>query len=219
VEDLTAVQRKALQFIHEHALRRNHAPTLRELCEHMGYSAVGSAQDIVATLRRKGYLESQDRQFARSLIVTAMARSFLTGELEITDGSTIVIPCLGTVPAGHPREAIENSIGNLAISNTLLPKKIQQADRLYALRATGASMQGAGIHDGDWLVVRYQDAADIGQIVVARMGEEVTVKRLMHNPENGWYLRPENEAFTDIYASECPFQISGLVVALQRSLS
>lgn len=185
----------------------------------MGYASVGSAQDVIATLRRKGYLEEQGRQIARSLMVSEKARLSLGGEYELDANNSLVVPCLGSVPAGHPREAIEDTIGVLTISKTLLPRKIDQQERFYALRAVGASMQGAGIFDRDWLVIRYQDTADIGQIIVARIGEEVTVKRLMHHNQKGWYLKPENDAFSVMYGDENPFQINGLVVALQRSIS
>ncbi|MCI5127422.1 MAG: hypothetical protein D3907_02730 [Candidatus Electrothrix sp. AUS3] len=76
----------------------------------------------------------------------------------------------------------------------------------------------AGIYDGDWLVVHSQKEASEGDIVVARFGENSTVKRLMKSSE-GWYLKPENKALSNIYASEDePFEIVGKVVALQRTI-
>lgn len=219
MNDLTSTQLKALCYIYDRSVKGAHPPTLRELCNYMGYASVGSAQDVIATLRRKGYLEEQGRQIARSLMVSEKARLSLGGEYELDANNSLVVPCLGSVPAGHPREAIEDTIGVLTISKTLLPRKIDQQERFYALRAVGASMQGAGIFDRDWLVIRYQDTADIGQIIVARIGEEVTVKRLMHHNQKGWYLKPENDAFSVMYGDENPFQINGLVVALQRSIS
>jgi len=215
-EKLTEVQSKALAFIRAAVDRSGSAPTLRELCEHMGYSAIGSAQDLINALRKKGYLETPEKQAARSLFLTRRAR--VEQEIRDDDPFTFVVPCLGAVPAGDPREAIEDSIGTLRMSRTMFAKPLPAPESLFALRASGLSMMNAGILDGDWLVVKSCNDAPSGSIVVARVEGEATVKRLMRSRKSGWYLQPENPEFEPIYAEKAPFEVVGQVVALQRSI-
>jgi repressor LexA len=181
----------------------------------MGYSAIGSAQDLINALRKKGYLETPDKQAARSLFLTRRAR--VEQEIADDDPYTFVVPCLGAVPAGDPREAIEDSIGTLRMSRTMFAKPLPAPESLFALRASGLSMMNAGILDGDWLVVKSCKDAPAGSIVVARVDGEATVKRLMRDRKAGWYLQPENPKYEPIYAVDDPFEVVGQVVALQRS--
>ncbi len=216
MEKLTTTQSKALAFIRAATHKNGVPPSLRELCEHMGYSAVGSAQDLVNALRRKGYLESPDKQSARNLTVTREA--LRDPALESTP-ETLVVPCLGAVPAGNPLEAVEERVGTLRMSTSMFGKNIPSPRELFALRASGSSMIEAGILDGDWLVVRGCKNAPAGTIVVARTDSgDATVKRLMRDKSRGWYLKPENSSFKPIYAVEKPFEVIGQVVALQRQM-
>jgi repressor LexA len=182
----------------------------------MGYSAIGSAQDLINALRKKGYLETPDKQAARSLFLTRRAR--VEQEIADDDPYTFVVPCLGAVPAGDPREAIEDSVGTLRMSRTMFAKPLPAPESLFALRASGLSMMNAGILDGDWLVVKSCGDAPSGSIVVARVDGEATVKRLMRDRKSGWFLQPENPEFEPIFAVDDPFEIVGQVVALQRSI-
>ncbi len=218
---LTPTQNKALQFICEHTLRRKLTPTLRELCAYMGYSAIGSAQDLAQALKKKGCLITNEGQSARGSLVPSedALRAFRDDDQgDLTDflQSTILVPCLGEVPAGNPVEAISEKIGDIVVSFHLLPKPLPPKDQLFAVRAKGDSMQNAGIMSGDWLVVRSCREADPGQIVVARLDDEVTVKRLGKDTKNGWFLRPENPKYTSTYAKDRPFEISGIVLNVQR---
>ena len=79
-------------------------------------------------------------------------------------------------------------------------------------------MIGAGILDGDWLVVSSQQTAPANSIVVARLEGEATVKRLMKDRSRGWFLKPENTAFKPVYAEDRSFEIIGRVIALQRGM-
>jgi repressor LexA len=210
---LTTTQEKALAFIRASIDRHGVAPTLREICAHMGYRAVGSAQDIVSALRKKGYLVENERQTARGIVPTDHGRRG-----EIDDPELFLIPCLGSVPAGNPVEAIEDHVATLRFSKSLLPKPTPRPDELFALRASGDSMIGAGILDGDWLVVRVSKEAPKDSIVVARVDGDVTVKRLKADKRSGWFLQPENPRFKPIYAADRQFSIVGQVLALQRSI-
>lgn len=183
----------------------------------MGYKAVGSAQDVLAALRKKGYLYENERQQARTYHLTPQARSVRIPLGGDGDPNTYIIPCLGQVPAGNPIEAVEDHVGALRMSIGLLPKPQPKAEELFAVRAKGLSMVNAGILDGDWLVVRFRNEAPRDSIVVARMGSDVTVKRLRQHKSDGWYLQPENPDFTPIFAKDEPFEVIGQVIALQRS--
>lgn len=214
---LTDTQSKALAYIRSSIEKSGVAPTLREICSHMGYSAVGSAQDLVSALRRKGFLEENERQSARTFVLTKYARH-QTVTPEEGDFNTFVIPCLGTVPAGNPVEAHESHIGTMRMSISMLSKPYPRADELFALRATGESMINAGILDGDWLVVKVDKDPPKESIVVARVDGDVTVKRLCRDKARGWFLQPENPRFAPIYADDAEFDLVGRVVALQRSV-
>jgi len=214
---LTDKQSKALEFIRSSVESCGTAPTLRELCSHMGYSAIGSAQDVVAALRKKGFLQTPEKQSARSLILSDKAASSSEDSSRF-DPNTFIINCLGRVPAGNPIEAVEERIGTLRMSIGMFSKPYPKSDNLFAVQASGQSMVGSGILDGDWLVVSGTKEAAVGEIVVARIGDDSTIKRLQRD-DDGWYLKPENPSLEDIRASEDePFEIVGKVVALQRTL-
>ena len=216
---VTKKQEKALEYIHSFSLREGMTPTLRELQSAMGYSAIGSAQDIVSKLRRKGLIEPMGtRQRARSLRITPMGMQLLDHEKASPFGfETISIPCLGSVPAGNPLEAVEERVGCVQLGLENFRMKRPNVEKLFAVRAIGLSMIGAGILDGDWLVV--ESCSDVApkSIVVARFDDEATVKRLMLD-DFGWYLQPENPDFKIVRASDRPFELLGRVIAIQRYL-
>ena len=217
--ELTSNQKKALEYIHSCVKKEGFTPTLRELASYMGYSAIGSAQEVVRRLRLKGLLLScEGRQKARDLRLTPQAISLLGLTGDPTADGAVLVPCLGVVPAGNPLEAVEEKIGDIRVSLNNFSGPAPSSDRLFGVRATGYSMVDAGILDGDWLVVEWTEAASPKEIVVARFEDEVTVKRLMWDDDEGWYLKPENPDFSVIKASERPFRVIGRVVALQRYL-
>lgn len=219
MDKLTSKQQKAFEFIRSHTDSKGYSPSLRELCTYMGYKAVGSAQDVIASLRRKGYLESADKQRARTLIITDTAKRMYSYTHSIEeDQDSITIPLLGSVPAGLPVEAIEESSGSLKVSLALLPKPVPAVENLFALKASGLSMIGAGILDGDWLIVNSKKEANSGAIVVASVHGDATVKRLVKDPKKGWFLKAENPDFDPIYASDSQFEVIGQVLGLQRTI-
>ncbi len=215
-QKLTAQQSRALEFIRNSVAKFGNAPTLRELCGYMGFSAVGSAQDIVAALRKKGYLQAPTKQSARGLILSDKSTHDSDDSSDL-DPNTFSIHCLGSVPAGNPLEAVEERIGTLRMSINMFSRPYPNRERLFAVKSSGQSMIGAGIFDGDWLVVLQAEEASSGDIVIARQAGDATVKRLMKD-KDGWYLQPENPAFSILRASaENPFEILGKVIALQRT--
>ena len=141
-------------------------------------------------LQQKGLLQAPDAKGKKRAIVTS-----------VRPGQ---IPVVGVVTAGMPILAIENQEGTMAWDGD---------PNCFALRVRGESMIGAGILDGDRVIVRPQQTANDGQIVVARIGDEATVKRLSRRNGEIWLL-PENPAFPPIDGSEA--EIIGIVKALCR---
>ncbi len=215
---LTKTQDKALRFIHREIARRGLPPTLREVCEYMGYKAVGSVQDLVKALRTKGFLKKPGEQKARGLALTAKALAMQKIQESAAGLSDFLeVPCLGRVPAGDPVEAIEEAKETLQVSRSLFKARVQKSARYFALQTDGMSMRDAGIFDGDWLIVRATEEAPLHSVVIARMDGNATCKRLEKCPERGFYLKPENKEFDPIYGDEFEFEIIGKVEALQRS--
>jgi len=215
---LTKTQDKALRFIHREIARCGRPPTLREICGYMGYKAVGSVQDLVKALRVKGFLKRPGEQKARGLALTAKALAMQ--KIQETSASLsdfLEVPCLGSVPAGDPVEAIEEAKETLQVSRSLFRGRVQKSAKYFALKTDGMSMRDAGIFDGDWLIVRATEEAPVHSVVIARMDGDATCKRLEKCAKRGFYLQPENPDFERIYGDEFEFEIIGKVEALQRS--
>ena len=200
---LTARQEKLLRLIEEAHATRGYAPSLQELAQAMGISSLQGVKDHLAALERKGYVR---RTPGRRRAIEVLHRLVpLTGSL----------PILGRVAAGRPLLAVENREGTLSLSPELLGP-----GHHFALRVQGDSMIEAGIRDGDYVVVRQQEAANPGEIVVARLGDEVTVKRL-RKTGSALLLEAANPDYEPIRltgSSPAP-QILGTVVGLYRNFS
>ena len=168
----------------------------------MGIVSLQGVKDHLLALERKGYLS---RFPGRRRAIT------ITQPLLPLEGS---VPILGRVAAGKPLLAVENQEGALSLNSDLLGTGVH-----FALRVQGDSMIDAGIHDGDHVVVRQQDNANPGEIVVALLGEEVTVKRLRKQGSE-LFLEAANAAYSPIpltSQSSSP-RILGVVVGLYRKL-
>jgi len=209
-EELTQSQYRALRCFRDFLSERGTSPTLREMAAAMDYTAVGSVQDLVKTLQKKGFLTIPDKQSSRSLRLTDKAKS-LMGLAKDTITDFFQIPKLGTVPAGNPLLAFEDQLGTLQISSGMFSQR-KNPDSLFALSARGDSMINAGIIEGDWLIVESTSVAEPGDIVVARLDGDATVKRLIRE-RGDWALKPENPRFSLITD---PFEVVGKVVALYR---
>lgn len=202
---LTPNQRRALDCIRRHFERHDCAPTLREIAEALGLSSHSSAQDYVEALVRKGALERLPQH--RGLRLASHSR---------TDRSrapaAIQLPLVGRVAAGSPILAAENIEAHYAFDPALFASR---AD--YLLRVVGLSMRDVGIFDGDLIAVRRSAEADDGRIVVARLDDEVTVKRLERR-HGRVRLLPENPEFAPIEVDPArhAFAIEGLYVGLLR---
>jgi repressor LexA len=195
---LSDKQLKILSYIESAISKTGRPPTYRDIAHHFEYEAVGTVQDHIRNLIRKGYLLKEE----------SVARGIrLAFRSEATH-----IPILGTVPAGNPIESVETLLGSLSIP-------AQWKGEIYALKVTGESMRDAGILDGDFVIVKKQNHARNGEIVVALLGEEVTVKYL-ENKDGKLRLLPANSAFRPIeLQNKAESVLQGRVIGVQRYFS
>jgi len=214
-----SAQEKILQFIRDYLDRHQTTPTLREIQEHCGFSAIGTIQYHLKHLAHAGLIEVKPR-LSRGITLTHRA----TG-----------IPIIGRVPAGPAQLAFEQVEGYIASiqedvkpaprSSVPLSKGATAGNPatasshdprgLFALRVKGDSMINAGILDGDLVIVRPQSSAKNGDIVVARLDqEEATVKRLVRKPGT-IHLAPENPNYKPIPVNENT-EIVGKVIRVVR---
>ena len=197
---LTARQTRLLQFIEDSLSTRGFVPTLQEMAHAMGIASLYGVKRHLVALERKGYI----RRFPGRRCALELVQ-----RITPLEGS---VPILGRVAAGRPLLAIENQEGVLSLGPALLGKGTH-----FALRVQGDSMIEEGIHEGDYVVVRQQDTADSGEIVVALVGEEATVKRLQKKGTS-LFLEAANAAYAPIpLTSQSPSpRILGTVVGVYR---
>ena len=181
---------RILEFVNEFVQENGFAPSVREIGAAVGLRSTASVSYHLTQLQEKGMLQSPGAKGRKRAIVTTQR----PGQ----------IPVVGVVTAGLPILAVENQEGTICWDGD---------PTCFALRVRGDSMKNAGILDGDKVVVRPQSTADDGQIVVAILGDEATVKRLSRRNGQVWLL-PENEAYEPIDGSAA--ELIGLVKAVIR---
>ena len=215
MEELTDRQREILTFIVKETESRGYPPTIREIGEHMDIRSTNGVNDHLKALERKGYLNRGEQQ-SRSLVPTKRAR-LLLGLGAKKDNGMVEVPLLGKVAAGAPLLAQEHMEDSVRIDSFLVGGAGRE---VFALRVQGQSMIEDGIHDGDYLFVRKAPSAQPGDIVVALIEDEATVKR--YYPEGDRIrFQPANAAMQPIYVKREDFRstmILGLVVGVYRKL-
>ena len=196
---LTARQQQVLDCIRESQSETGMAPTRAEIAERMGFQSKNAASDHLRALERKGYIKLHgDRSRGIQLLNSAFW------------GSEDELPVVGKVAAGSPIEAVENLERTVPV-----PQGLFRQRPTYLLRVQGDSMIDAGIFDGDLIAVRKSQTARSGEIVVARIDDEVTVKTLKLNRNNATLL-PANEAYQPIRVPADELIIEGIFVGLIR---
>jgi repressor LexA len=189
---LSPMRQSILTFIEEYTLDNGYPPSVREICAAVGLRSPSTVHSHIRILQEEGYLNKGEKS-SRSLSLKNKP-AFQS------------VPILGTVTAGLPilaQQEVEGYVPYLGRDNA----------EVFALRVRGESMINAHIIDGDIVVVRRQQTANDGDIVVALLGEEATVKRLRRRTGQIW-LMPENPDFAPIDGSEC--MILGKVVSVCR---
>ena len=194
MKPLTKSQQKVYDYIRECA-QESRIPSVREICSVTGLKSTSTVHLHLKTLEEKGLIE-RDKGLNRSIRLSGSEKSSQ-------------IPIMGRVTAGMPILAVEDIEGYVPVSES-----VRRGRELFALRVCGESMINAGILDGDIAVVHRTPVAENGDIVVALIEDEATVKRFYK--ENGHFrLQPENDAFEPIIVDEV--DILGKLVAIYRN--
>ncbi|MDD5360899.1 MAG: transcriptional repressor LexA [Ignavibacteria bacterium] len=199
---LTKKQKKILEFISKFVEENSFPPTLKEIAAKFKLT-IGTIQDHVFALQRKGYLEKKPDTARGFKIIKSSSGDQLKAKAEVN-----YIPLYGSVAAGEPIFANDNIQGYVALEKSPRGHNIH-----FALKVKGDSMIDAGIYDGDIVIVRKQDAADDGDIVIALLDDEATVKTL-RNSKIKAYLEAANSKYKSIVNR--PFSVIGKVIELRR---
>ncbi len=203
---LTARQQAIMNFVAEAIRHRGAPPTIREIMEEFGISSTNGVRSTLAALERKGHIRRHAR-LSRGIELVHQA------EPEPLSSELVHVPVVGRVAAGEPILAEQNIQSTLQLDRSLLPA----SGTLFALRVRGDSMVDRGILDGDVVLARQQEHAERGDIVVALLGDEATVKGFAPDPD-GIRLLPANPAYSPIIVprGDPGFSIAGKVVGLVR---
>lgn len=239
MQGLTKRQAQTLDYIRQSIEERGYPPTLREIGEYMGIRSTNGVNDHLRALERKGYLRREDmKSRALRLVGEGVEDESDNGLLEngtglgaqggasnasaagslghVLDDSLIEVPVVGRVAAGLPVLAEDNLVDTLRVDKSMLRGGVGRG--IFGLRVQGDSMIEAGILSGDYIFVRQQPTAERGQIVVALIGEEATVKYFY--PERDYVrFQPANSAMAPILVRAIDFKptmLLGVVVGLFR---
>ncbi len=209
--DLTKRQQEIFDFIRKHSAKYGYPPTVRDIGKAVGLASSSTVHAHLANLEKIGLLR-RDPTKPRAIELLDRVDRAVGGAVESVRGivRSDSLPLLGSVAAGDPILAEENVEEYVSV-----PEIAGGGDGQYLLQIRGESMKDAGILDGDYVVVHSQDTARDGDIVVALLGEEATVKRFFREPDH-IRLQPENETMQAIRATDVT--VLGRVVGLLRSV-
>jgi repressor LexA len=210
IKELTERQGEVLDFICEMIENKGLPPTIREIGENFKITSTNGVRAILSALSKKGYIRRKPlvsrgielAKKAKAAFDYAQKRAYLS------------VPLVGRIAAGLPTLAVENIEGSIAVDRTFLP-----GGDVFSLRVVGDSMKDSGIFDGDYVLARVQSTAEKGDIVVAVIGEEATVKTYVPQ-KNRVRLEPANPAFKPIIVDTrySDFRIAGKVIGLLRRM-
>src|SRR5579872_5070399 len=218
MQGLTQRQQMVLDFIRQSILDRGYPPTLREIGARMGIRSTNGVNDHLRALERKGYLTREDMK-SRALRPTNLGQQSL-GDVVVdavaNDVDLVEIPVVGRVAAGLPLLAEEHVIDTVRIDRTLL----KGGREVFGLKVHGDSMIDAGILSGDYIFVKKQLTATRGDIVVALIGDEATVKYYFPEKDHVRF-QPANKGMAPIYVRAVDFKptmLLGIVVGVFRRI-
>lgn len=192
-------EQRVYDYLKEKIASQGYAPSVREICADLNIKSTSTAHMYIERLASKGLINRENGK-SRTMILAE------NEEIKKSEGNSYNVPVIGQVAAGTPILTAQNFDGYIGFSS----EKKYQPDLLFALHVKGDSMKDIGILNGDIVVVEKREYADNGEIVVAMIDDEATVKRFFK--ENGRYrLQPENSEMQPIYADEV--SVLGKVVA------
>jgi repressor LexA len=213
-ETLTDRQKAVLDFISRSIERRGYPPTLREIGEHMGIRSTNGVNDHLKALEKKGYLERED---LKSRALRPITPGMPANDRGNGMGQQMVeVPILGRVAAGEPILAVEEAEDTVKVDRFFLGSNKE----VFALKVKGDSMIEAGIFDGDFIFVKKQLTAHKGDIVVAMIGDEATVK-YFHPEGDQIVFKPANHRLQPIIVRKRDWKsvnLIGLVVGVYRRM-
>lgn len=206
-EDLTEKQRKILEFIKKQSRECGYPPSVREICEAVGFKSTSSVHAHLKTLEQLHYIR-------RTSLKTRAIDVVDKGDAEVppSQEEMVTLPLLGRIAAGDPITATEDILDYVP-----LPLSFVGSGEHFLLKVRGTSMINAGILDGDNIIVRKQNTAEDGDIVVAFLleNEEATVKTF-YRDQNMILLKPQNPDFVTRELKDTEVQILGRVTGLLR---
>jgi len=215
---LTPEQNRVLNHIIEYKDKHGFVPSVREIAQELGYKSANNVRQHLRLIERKGHIRIA-QGLARGIeILSDKGRALpVRGDISIHAGDEEQrenqIPLVGLVAAGTPITAVENIDGYLTLDRTMF-----RGEDLFALRVRGESMKEIGIFNNDIAVVRKKSTADNGEVVVAIVNDEATLKRFIKKSDH-IVLKAENPAFKDIIVGEGEqIQIAGKLVGVIRKM-
>lgn len=203
---LTKRQKQTYEVIRKHIAVEGKSPTIRELALRLGLSSTGAAGNILRTLVRKKMIQ-RSRYQARGISLINPG-----SDRPVDFGIPVRVPLVGQVAAGLPILAAENIERHIC-----LDRSWTKGRDAFCLRVKGESMVKAGIRDGDIVVVAKQDTANSGDIVVALLDDEATIK-YFRPKKNEIHLEPANDGMYAIVVRDKNFRIQGRVIGVYRGL-
>ena len=206
--ELTIIQKKALDFLMNHTKEKGFPPTLREIGSHFGLKGPKAPQKTLHILERKGYLRRVPGVSRGIEILDFPPISYIKA------GRILSVPIVGSVRAGEPILAIENIEGYISLDRSLA-----SSENVFLLRVRGNSMIEAHIQDGDFALVKPQPNAENGEIVVALIEDEATIKRIFKK-RDFIRLEPANPSMEPIVVKkgEKKVTIVGKVIGIFRKI-
>ena len=196
---LTERQKEIVDFIRRYRDRRGISPTQREICEEFGYSSFGTLQKHIRLLMEKGVLV-RDWNKRRSLVLAE----------EASRAYAVEVPLYGRIAAGRPIEVVAGD------ETVAVPEVLTRKGENYVLKVNGQSMVDEGVHDGDYVVVQKREKAASGEMVVALVNGEATLKRYFRESDGRIRLQPANERMAPMFFPEHEVAVQGIVVGLMR---
>jgi len=202
---LTKRQKQVLDYLVSFINRKGYSPSYEEIAESLSLTSLATVHKHISTLERKGFLRRGHNQ-SRSLEVTQLPKPV---RQQVIEQRAYELPLLGRIAAGRPLEAIEDkeavSLGDFA-----------RGGNSFVLRVKGDSMKDDHILDGDYIVVEQTQVANRGEIVVALVGEEATLKRIYRDSPGKVRLQPANSQMQPIVVPAGDVKIQGRVVGVLR---
>ena len=207
---LTERQRDILEFIRDFQKSRGVAPTHREICDHFGFSSYGTVYKHLSLLEKKGLIRRDwNQKRGVEIVEKEAAKEVPPPPQRQPEGAVRELPLFGYIAAGRPLDV------DVSDETITVPEHLTTRGENYVLKVRGDSMIDDGILDGDLVIIARRQVADNGDMVVANVNGEVTLKRLYREGERV-RLQPANSMMGPIYAAARDVAVQGIVVGLMR---